>query len=188
MNRKQALDLARAHTKNENLLRHMLAVEAAMRALADRLDGDPEAWGLAGLLHDADYEEVKETAKKDHTKVLLNWLEDYDVTPEVRSAIAAHAWQYVEGAPEPQTPMEWALYTCDELTGLIVAVALVKGGNLSDVTVESVMKKWNQKSFAAGANRDQIVLCEEKLDIKLEDFVEIVLQAMQNIKNDLGLK
>lgn len=188
MTRKQALELVEKHTRNQNLVRHMLAVEAAMRALAIKLDGDPETWGLAGLLHDADYEETKETAQKDHTKILLTWLEDYEVSDEVRSAIAAHAWNYVEGAPEPQTDFEWALYTCDELTGLIVAVALVKGGKISEVSVESVMKKWNQKSFAAGANRDQIAMCEEKLEIKLEDFVAIVLQAMQSIKSDLGLK
>lgn len=196
MTREQALELVKKHTKNQNLVRHMLAVEAAMRSIYRYLYEDESSyakatedrWGLAGLLHDADYEETKETAQKNHTKLLLKWLEDYEVGDELKSAIAAHAWNYVEGAPKPQNKFEWALYTCDELTGLIVAVALVKGGKISEVSVESVMKKWKQKSFAAGANRDQIAMCEEKLKIKLEDFVAIVLQAMQSIKSDLGLK
>ena len=189
MNREEALRVVREHTKNENLVRHMVAVEACMRALAVRLEGDPETWGMAGLLHDADYEELKDSpeVKSLHTKKTVEWLGGEDVPGEVVDAIKAHAWGYVEGAPEPKTSMEWALYTCDELTGLIVAVALVKGGKLGDVTVESVMKKWKQRAFAAGANREQIAMCEEKLGIDLTEFVGICLDAMKGISGELGL-
>ena len=159
-----------------------------MRALAEKLDGDPDIWGLAGLLHDVDYESVKDNEPtKNHIKVAMEWLEDKDVPEEVINAIKAHGWQFVEGMPEPVTPMEWALYTCDELTGFIVAVALVKGGKLSEVEVSSVMKKWGQKAFAAGVHREQIELCDEKLGIKLPEFVEMCLNAMKEIKGELGL-
>lgn len=193
MKREEAYKLVTEHTKNKNLVRHMVAVEAAMRALhakirgnGDENDESVEDWGLAGLLHDADYEEYKDNPEI-HTHKTLEWLGGTDVSGEVKRTILTHGFGYVKDSPEPKTPMEWALYTCDELTGLIVAVALVKGGKLADVTVDSVMKKWKQKAFAAGANREQIAMCEEKLDIKLEEFIGIVLKAMQEIHEELGL-
>lgn len=165
-----------------------------MRVLYNRLEdgnksqSDEDKWGIAGLLHDADYEETKETAKKDHTKKIAEWLEELDAKVDTRDAIARHAWGYVEDAPEPQTKMDWALYTCDELTGLIVAVALVKPDkSLSGVTVESVLKKWKSSSFAAGVDRSQIEQCESRLKIPLREFVQIALTAMQGIHQELGL-
>ena len=194
MTRKQALKLLHENIENQNLRRHCYSVEAAMGALYDRIiDGEKNKkekrrWMISGLLHDADYELTKNNAKKDHTKKTLNWLKEMDAHVDVRDAVAAHAWNYVEGAPEPKTPMQWALYCCDELTGLIVAVALVKPGKkLSEVTVDSVMNKWNSNSFAAGVNREQIEMCEERLDIPLREFIGIVLRAMQGIHEDLGL-
>jgi putative nucleotidyltransferase with HDIG domain len=189
MTRDEALALVEEHTKNKNLVRHALAVEAVMRALAEHFEEDKNLWGLSGLLHDADYEELKDSpnVKKEHTKKTIEWLSDKDVPKEVIDAITSHAWKYVEGAPEPKTKMEWALYTCDELTGLIVAVALVKGAKLSNVEVNSILKKWKEKSFAAGANRDQIAMCEEKLGMKLPEFIEASLVAMQGISKELGL-
>ncbi len=197
MKREEALKLVREHTKNKNLVRHMLATEACMRALYDRIVGKGDdnvlssknEWGMAGLLHDADYEELKDSpqVRTLHTKRTLEWLDGKGLEKKVLDAIKAHAWGYVDGMPEPKTPMEWALYTCDELTGLIVAVALVKGGRLSEVTVDSVMKKWNESSFAVGANRDQIKMCETRLGIPLREFIEICLKAMQEISGDLGL-
>lgn len=188
MTREEAYKLVTEKTPNKNLVRHMVAVEACMKALAGKLDGDPEVWGLAGLLHDVDYESVKDNEPtKNHIKVAMEWLEGTNVPEEVLRAIRAHGWKFVEGAPEPAMPMEWALYTCDELTGFIVAVALVKGGKLSDVTVESVMKKWPQKAFAAGVHREQIELCGEKLNIKLPEFIGICLEAMMGIREELGL-
>ncbi len=187
MTREEAIKLVEEHTKNKNLVRHMLAVEAVMRALAAHFGEDKDLWGLAGLLHDADYEVIKENPEK-HAYQTIEWLKKYDVPQEIKDAVLAHAWKYVNAAPEPKNKMEWALYTCDELTGLIVAVTLVRPDKkLSSVTVESVMNKWDSKSFAAGANREQIALCEEKLGVKLSEFVEIALGAMQGISSDLGL-
>lgn len=172
-----------------------------MRALARRFQ-DPnnksqineEKWGIAGLLHDADYEVTKETAQTDHTKLVVQWLENLsaqaglEADTDIKDAILAHGWGYVHGSPQPKTKMEWSLYSCDELTGLIVAVALVKPEkSLAAVTVESVMKKWKEKSFAAGVNREQIKECEARLDIPLPEFIEIALTSMQAIAKDLGL-
>ena len=194
MNRKEALDLLHSNMSNINLRRHCYAVEAVMGALYDRLeDGDKNEsernkWKIAGLLHDADYELTKETAKTEHTKQVLKWLKKFDTEMDIYDAVAAHAWGFVDGAPMPKTKMQWALYTCDELTGLIVAVALVRPDKkLASVTVDAVMNKWNSSSFAAGVNRKQIEECEARLGIPLREFVEIALNAMQNIHDDLGL-
>lgn len=188
MTRDQALKLLHEHMQNPNLRRHCYAVEAVMRALAKRFGEDQDVWGIAGLLHDADYEETKGEAHTKHTKVIMEWLENMDAHSDIKDAISAHGWGYVEGAPEPKTTMQWSLYCCDELTGLIVAVALVKQEKkLSAVSVESVLKKFPEKAFAAGANRDQIKECEERLGIPLPEFIEISLTAMQSISSELGL-
>lgn len=189
MNREEALKLLHDNMKNQNLKRHCYAVEAVMRSLAKRFRENEDMWGVAGLLHDADYELTKEDdPKKNHTKHILEWLKKADAETDIYDAIAAHAWGYVDGAPQPKTKMQWALYCCDELTGLIVAIALVKPNKkLAEVTVDSVMKKWNQKSFAGGVNRKQIEECESRLGILIREFVEIALSAMQGISEDLGL-
>ena len=194
MIRAEALQLLHQKIQNQNLRRHCYAVESAMRALADRLGGDKETWGIAGLLHDADYEIVRQSASggkeepNRHTHLTLEWLKPLQVEAEVKDAILAHGWGYVHGNPEPKTQMEWPLYCCDELTGLIVAVTLVKPDKrLSSITVESVLNKWGSKGFAAGVDRKQIELCNEKLGIVLRDFINIVLASMQNIHDNLGL-
>jgi uncharacterized protein len=198
MTRETALKLLHDNMKNQNLRRHCYAVEAVMRALYKRLDGSDKSsyakatedeWGIAGLLHDADYEITKDNdPKTNHTKEVMKWLNQMDAEVDIKDAIATHAWGYVDGAPEPKTKMQWVLYTCDELTGLIVAVALVKPNKtLAEVTPDSVLKKWNQKAFAGGVDRDQIEKCEEYLSIPLREFVEIAIKAMQEIHDDLGL-
>lgn len=194
MTRDESLEILHAHVQNQNLRRHCYAVEAVMRALYKRLndednrdESEEEKWGIAGLLHDADYEIVKAEPDK-HTHLTLEWLKPLEVEAEIKDAILAHGWGYVHGNPEPKTKMEWALYTCDELTGLIVAVALVKPDRrLASVTPDSVMKKWNQRSFAAGVERDQIKRCEDTLRIPLEEFIDIAIKAMQGIHEELGL-
>ena len=145
-------------------------------------------WGIAGLLHDADYELTKDdNPRVNHTKHILEWLEKMEAETDIYDAIAAHAWGYIENAPMPKTDMQWALYTCDELTGLIVAVALVKPDKkLASVTVDSVMIKCKCCTFAH-FNRKQIKECEVRLDIPLQEFVGIALKAMQSIHEDLGL-
>lgn len=195
MTRKQAIDLLHENMKNQNLRRHCYAVEAVMRALYRRLEdkkqsqAEGDMWGIAGLLHDADYEKTKDKEpKKNHTKQTLKWLKELDAETDIKDTIATHAWGYVNGAPQPKTKMQWALYCCDELSGLIVAVALVKPDKkLASVTVRSIMKKWNSKSFAAGVDRKQIEECEPRLNVPLKEFVQIALTAMQGISIDLGL-
>jgi putative nucleotidyltransferase with HDIG domain len=189
MTRKQALDLLHKHMKNVNLRRHCYAVEAVMRALARHFKEDEDTWGIAGLIHDADYEKTRDKdPKKNHTKEVLRWLKELETKTDIYDAVATHAWGYVDDAPEPKTKMQWALYCCDELTGLIVAVALVKPDKrLSSVSVESITKKWNQKSFAAGVDREQIENCKSRLGIPLDVFIKIALEAMQGISEEIGL-
>lgn len=166
-----------------------------MRALARYFDkGEKSAdakamadkWGIVGLLHDGDYEFTKEKPEQ-HAKLMANWVRELGETDEeLLTGIESHGW-FHEGKL-PKTKMQWALYCCDELTGLIVAVALVKPDKkLDSVTVESVKKKWPQKSFAAGVKREQIAECESRLNIPLDEFIQIALTAMQSIAPDLGL-
>lgn len=187
LSREKAMEILRSHMKNQNLIKHCLAVEAAMKALARHFGEDEELWGVAGLLHDADYELTKNDTSR-HASTTVSWLKEAEADERITDAVLSHAWNFVEGCPEPKNNLEWSLYCCDELTGLIVAVALVRPDKkLSSVSVESVLKKWDNKSFAAGASRDQIALCEEKLGIKLSEFVGIVLSAMQGTSKELGL-
>lgn len=194
MKRNEALKLLHENMKNVNLRRHCYAVESVMRALYRRLEDhkqtqeEEDRWGIAGLIHDADYELTKEDAKTQHTKHALKWIKKADAETDIYDAVAAHAWGYVENAPQPKRKVEWALYCCDELTGLIVAVALVKPDKkLASVTVDSVMKKWKSPSFAAGVDRKQIEKCEVRLNLPLPEFISIAISAMQGIHDDLGL-
>lgn len=189
MTREDAYNLVTDWTKNKNLVKHMLAVEAEMRALAKHFEEDEDLWGIAGLVHDADYEMLQEEDKlEEHPFRTVKKLEEMDADEKVVQTVKSHAWGWNEKCPEPESKMDWALYTCDELSGLIIAVALVRPDKkLSSVEVESVMKKWDSKSFASGVHREQIEMCEEKLDIDLEDFVEINLKALQGISDKLGL-
>lgn len=146
-------------------------------------------------MHDGDYEKTKETPEK-HTLLMSEWLKAVNENdPEIHSAILSHNYAHLtdakigdSGLHEPNSNLEWSLYCCDELTGLIVAVALVKPDKrLSSVTVDSIMKKWKEKSFAGGVKREQIEKCEEKLNIPLREFIGIALEAMQGIAPELGL-
>ncbi len=158
-----------------------------MRALAKKLGGDEEKWGLVGLLHDGDYEKTKEKPEE-HTLLMHQWLQDIGETDkEILEAILSHNYEHTS-KNEPKNKLEWSLYCCDELTGFIVACALVMPDKkLSSVKVDSVLKKMKDKSFAAAVKREQIALCEEKLGIPLEEFVKIALEAMQGISGELGL-
>lgn len=187
MTKQQALDLLHAHLQNVNLRKHCYAVGAVMKSLSSKFGGDAEKWEVVGLLHDGDYEMTKSDPTK-HTLVMLDWLKEAGVTDEeIFSAIASHNYVHT-GKNEPKGNLEWSLYCCDELTGLIIAVSLVRPERtLAAVSVESVMKKWGQKAFAAGVDRNQIAKCEEKLGIKLADFIQIALVSMQQIHDQLGL-
>ena len=187
INREQALQLLHSHMQNQNLRRHCYCVEVVMRALARRLGGDEQIWGLLGLLHDGDYEVTKEDWSK-HTLLMIEWLTEKEHgDPELIQALQSHNAQRT-GFDGPKTKMEWALACCDELTGFIVAVALVRTDKkLAAVEVDSVLKKFPQKEFAKAVNRDGITLCEEKLGIPLREFVQIALEAMRSIASEIGL-
>jgi putative nucleotidyltransferase with HDIG domain len=183
MTRTEALAILDEHVKNPNLKKHMLAVEAVMRSYADKLNGDPDAWGIAGLLHDFDWE-IHPTATK-HPIKGQPILESRGVPENIRHAILAHA---AHTGVKPETNMEKVLFASDELAGLIVAVALVSPNRtLSDVTIDRVIKKMAQKAFAANVNRDEIIEGAKLLNIPLELHIGNVLVAMQQIHETLSL-
>lgn len=185
--RAQALELLHSKMQSINLRRHCYSVEAVMRALAMRFNEDPEKWGIVGLLHDGDYEETKPTPEK-HTIVMAEWLKKMgENDPEILGAIFSHNYAHT-GQNPPKNKLEWSLYCCDELTGYIIAVTLVRPEKqLSLVTMEHLLKKWPEKSFAAGVKREQVEECEGRLAIPIKEFMEIALKAMQSIAPDLGL-
>ena len=190
INRDEALKLLKKYIKTENTVKHLIATETIMKALARKFEPDKEEeWALAGLLHDIDYETVDAETKEGHAKVSVEILkkEKADLPESVLEAILAHCYNlYPEY--EPKNKMEWSLSICDSLTGLIVATTLVRPDKkLASVKVKSVMKKFKQKAFAAGTRREEIALCEEKLGMELRDFVELSLQAMQGVSDELGL-
>lgn len=187
-NREEALALLKEYTKNENLIKHMLAVEAAMRAYAKKFRQDEEQWGIVGLLHDFDYEKYpnQEHHPTDgHPSVGVKILRERGFPEEICQAILGHA-NYT-GVPR-ESLMAKALYACDDLTGLIVAVALVRPSKkIAEVTVESVKKKWNDKAFARGVNREDIERGAQELGVPLDEHIDTVLKAMQGIADRLGL-
>jgi putative nucleotidyltransferase with HDIG domain len=187
MTKEKALELLHTKMQSQNLRRHCYAVAAVMKALAKHFGEDEAKWEVVGLLHDGDYEETKDSPEK-HTILMAQWLREKGETDkETLDAILSHNFSHT-GQNPPKNNLEWSLFCCDELTGLIVAVTLVRPTKkLADVAVENILSKWNQKSFAAGVKREQIEMCEEKLGIKLNDFIAIALKAMQNISEDLGL-
>jgi putative nucleotidyltransferase with HDIG domain len=182
MNRSEAFAIVEEYVKNENLIRHMLAVEAAMRFYARNFGEDEETWGITGLLHDFDWE-IHPTLEQ-HPQAGAPILKARGVPDEIIHAILSHADH--TGVPR-QSRMEKALYACDEITGLITAVALVRPSRaLSDLQVSSVKKKWKDKAFAAGANREEIAIATEEFGIPLWDHVNNVIQAMRLIAPALG--
>ena len=183
MNRDEAMAIVQDYVQNQNLVRHMLAVEAAMRYYAEVFAEDVELWGLTGLLHDFDWE-IHPTLDE-HPQKGAPILRDRGVPEEVVQAILSHADH--TGVPR-QTRMEKALLACDEITGLIVAVALVRPSRaIADVSVKSIKKKWKDRSFAAGAHRDEIAEAVDDFGIDLWEHVENVLRAMKGIAPELGL-
>jgi len=187
LTREQAYDIVKCHLKNQNLIRHCLAVEASMGALAKHFHEDETVWKLAGLLHDADWEETQKDPTQ-HTLKTVEWVKATgEDNTELIECILTHNY-HNNGHREPESKMELSLYICDELTGFIVAVVLVRPDKkLASVSVESVIKKFKQKAFAAPVDRDQIALCEAKLGITLNEFVVIILTAMQGIAGEIGL-
>jgi len=183
MDREDALDSVRANVENENLVKHMLATEAIMRALARRLGEDEEKWGLTGLLHDIDVE-LTEDDMSTHSTLGADLALELGFSEEMAHAILCH--NEAHGVPR-ETKLDKALFCVDPLTGLIIAGALVRPDKkLAGLEAKSVKKRFKEKSFAAGANREQIALCSE-LGIELDEFTEMGLKAMKGIASSLGL-
>ena len=184
MTREEGLELLKQNLQNQNLIKHCLAVEAIMRALARHFGEDEEKWGLTGLLHDIDYEKVKDDLSQ-HSLVGAKMLEGLGIDKSICQAVKVH--NEAHGIP-PETLLEKALFVTDPLTGLIVAATLVlPSKKIADLTPENVLNRFKEKAFARGANREIIKKSEELLNLKLEEFVKISLEAMQKIAGDLGL-
>ena len=181
MKREEALKLIRSKTKNANLIKHMLATEACMKALARYLEEDEELWGLTGLLHDLDYEETLDNFPQ-HGVASAKILTNMEVNAQVIYAIQAHT-----GQTPAKSPMAKALYAVDPLTGLIVASSLMHPSkSLAKTDVPFIMNRFQDASFAKGANRSQIQTCTG-LGMTLPVFVKVSLEAMQAIAKELEL-
>ena len=179
----EAHEILNQWTRNKNLRKHGWAVAAAMRAYAMKFGADPDRWEAVGLLHDFDYEKYPDLA--DHPFKGAEYLRDQGYDEELVQGILAHA----DHTDTPRdTDLKRVIYAVDELTGLVIAVALVRPSKkLADVTVEAVMKKWKEKSFAAGVDRAMIERGAADLGVGLEEHVATVLEAMQGISDRLGL-
>lgn len=186
MTREEAYQLLTKYITTKNLIKHCLAAEATMRALAKHFGEDEEIWGITGLLHDIDYELAQKENKLDKHGILLFEQNPTIIPDPIAHAIKAH--NYTKTNIPPESHMDWAITCCDQLTGLIVAAALVHPERkLAPLNKEFILKRFNEKSFAKGADRETIKLCEEKLGIPLSEFIDITLQAMQRISHELGL-
>ncbi len=184
IDRESALALLREHIRNENLIKHSLAAETVMRALAVRLGEDPEKWGLAGLLHDLDVEEVEQDLTK-HTLLTEKVLREKGVDEEIVRAVKMHN-EIAHGTKRTER-FHHALAAGETITGLIIATALVyPDKKLASVTAKSIKKRMKETLFAAGVNRETIMECE-KLGLPLDEFAQICLEAMQGIAGELGL-
>lgn len=184
MTRDDGLKLLREHIKNENLIRHNIAVGFIMKALAKKFGENEEDWELAGMLHDLDWEKTRDDFKN-HTKLSKEILEKTDLKPEVINAIYVH--NHTHGLT-PETLLERALYCVEELSGIITAAALVQPDKkLVNVTADSVLKKFKSKSFAAGVNREIILLCKEYINMELPELIEIALIALKEHSEEIGL-
>ena len=181
--RERALALMHEFTPSEALRKHMYAVEAAMRAMASKYDGDPDEWGLVGLLHDFDYE--KYPSLDDHPYKGNEILKERGYSDVIRRAIMSHA-EY--SGVTRDSPMEKALFACDELAGFITACALVKPGkSLAEVEAKSVRKKMKDKAFARSVKREDIVNGAADLGVDLEEHIAFCIDAMKGIADKLGL-
>jgi len=192
----QALSLINEHVSNKNIVKHMLATEALMAGVYgelkkrgrsdEELGGTKEEWMMAGLLHDGDYCESVQIEKQGIQITAWAREKGCNLPENVAHAMAAHNWHGT--GIEPKSLMDWTIFLGDSLTGLIVAATLVlPSKKLADLTVDSVLKRFKEKSFARGTRREDIVMCEEKVGLSLSDFISVALKSMQNISSDLGL-
>lgn len=184
MNRDDAYALLCEYTQSESLRRHMLAVEAAMRAYARKFSEDEEKWGIVGLLHDFDYE--RWPTLPDHPLQGAAILAQRGYPEDVIYAIKSHAGDDIPGCPRVSR-LDKTLYACDELTGFITAAAMVRPERLNGLQAAGIRKKMKQKAFAAAVNRDDIIRGAEELGVELNEHIQFVIDAMAGIAEQLGL-
>jgi putative nucleotidyltransferase with HDIG domain len=182
LDREEILDSIHANVQDKNMIKHMLATEAIMRALARRLGGDEEEWGITGLLHDIDVELV-EGDMSSHSRLGADIAQELGASETMARAILCH--NEAHGVPR-ETKLDKALFCADPLSGLITAAALVHPDKLGGLTTKSVMKRFREKSFAAGVNREQVAQCQE-IGLELEEFIGLGIKAMKEIALELEL-
>jgi putative nucleotidyltransferase with HDIG domain len=181
-NREEVLGSIQANVQDKNMIKHMLATEAIMRALARRLGEDEDEWGITGLIHDIDMELV-EGDMSSHSKLGADIAQELGASETMAHAILCH--NEAHGVPR-ETKLDKALFCADPLSGLVTAAALVRPDKLSGLTTKSVMKRFREKSFAAGVNREQVVQCQE-IGLELEEFISLGIEAMKGIAPQLEL-
>ncbi len=182
--REEALALLKEYNANEGLIKHALAVEGVMRYMARKRGEDEDVWGIVGLIHDLDYEQFADQHCTKTAEILRerNWPEEL-----IRAAVS-HGWGICSDV-EPQTDLEKVLFAIDELTGLVVATALVRPSkSVLDMKAKSVKKKWKDKRFAAGVNRDIIQQGADRLGVDLSDLITDVIMGMRDVADAIGLK
>jgi putative nucleotidyltransferase with HDIG domain len=184
MNRADAFALLNEYVSDQSLVRHCLAVEAAMRAYAQKLGEDEETWGIVGLLHDFDYERWPNPP--DHPLKGSEILAQRGYPEDVITAILSHA-DYLSDRYPRRRPIEKALYACDELAGLITASALLRPNGITDLTASSVKKKMKAKGFARTINRDDIERGAADFGVDLTEHIQFEIDAMKTIAGELGL-
>lgn len=183
MDRREAIELLKRYVKNDRLIKHCIAVGAIMKELARELGEDEEKWEIIGILHDIDYEIVEGDMKK-HGIVGSKILKEHGVDEEICEIVKRHNHMLFG---DYEKPVEIALQSADALSGLIIACALVKGGKITEVTPKTVKKKFKEKSFAAGCDRNRIRMIE-RLGIDLPKLYEIAIRGLVNVRDELGLE
>jgi len=179
----EALSILKEFNQSDSLLKHAYSVEGVMRYIARKLGEDEEKWGIVGLMHDVDYERFPDQ----HCKKAREILEERGWPEEYIRAIVSHCWGICSDV-EPKSSMEKTLYAVDELTGLITAAALVRPSrSVADMEAKSVMKKWKDKSFAAGVNRSVIENGAQMLEVELRDLVTDAIMGMREVSDKIGL-
>lgn len=184
--RENALELLRKHNKDEGHIRHALAVEGTMRHFARKKGGDEDLWGVVGILHDIDWEKTMNDPSQ-HCNLAPELLREGAIGEDIIHAVQSHGWTLCTDV-EPSNDMEKTLFTIDELTGLIITAGLVRPSkSLSDLEVKSVKKKWKDKAFAKGVNRDIIQKGADIMGTPLDEVIENTILALRPIEKEIGL-
>ena len=184
--REQALDLLRKYNKEESHIHHAYAVEATMRHFAELFHEDPDLWGITGLIHDIDWEQTTNTPER-HCHLAPDMLKEIDADDSLIHAVQSHGWGICTDI-EPSNNLERTLFTIDELTGLIITAGLVRPSkSLADLEVKSVKKKWKDKAFARGVNREIIKQGAEKMNMPLDDVINETILALRPVEKLIGM-